>query len=129
MNFSKINLLLTGIVAVSGVTLLMSTPAEAALTASEQTHCYALGKTFIDLADVENQAVKIVKDNMAANASDKDKKDLADLEDMAKTTGDIGNALVRVYASAPAPAQSELDALQKVPMDQLVSQVEKCANG
>lgn len=129
MNFAKLNLLLTGVAAISGAALLVSMPAQAALSTAEQTHCYALGKTFIDLADVENQAIKLLKDNPQPNATDKDKKDLADLEDMAKTTADVGNALVRVYGSAPAPSQAELDDLQKVPMDQLVSQVEKCANG
>lgn len=129
MNFAKLNLLLTGVAAVSGACLFISAPAQAALTTSEQTHCYALGKTFIDLADLENQAVKLLTDSLPANATDKDKKDIADMADMAKTTADVGNALVRVYGSAPAPAQSELDALQKVPMDQLVAQTEKCANG
>lgn len=126
MNFSKLNLVLAGIVAVSGPALLTAAPAHAALTTAEQTHCYAIGKTYISLSDAISEAAKVLKNNLPANATDKDKKDIADFEETAKTTGDIGNALTRIYASAPAPSKDELDALEKLPMTELMAQTDKC---
>lgn len=91
----------------------------ASRTASEETHCLAVGITLSRLAAAEMQVVRMLKDTADANR-------VAELEAHASETSQTGAKLQARFASAHKPTREELDALDRTPLDDLTDTADAC---
>jgi len=76
---------------------------------------------------MEAEIVTMLRDNLGADASEEDKATLKQLDELSVSTTNLGKALEAYYADAATPGDAELEALDKVNMDELVDQADKCA--
>ncbi|ESQ91119.1 hypothetical protein [Asticcacaulis benevestitus] len=102
-------------------------PAHAAtLTALEQTHCRAVGQTLMRLGKAEAEVAALLKDKLGANASDKDKKTVADYQVLAESTLALGKSLEDTFTQATPPSVDDLRALEGAGMDSLTDAAQAC---